>query len=389
MRVSVVVPVYNVAPYLEACLESLAQQTLTDLEVVMVEDGSTDESATIAERFVARDERFRLVRQANAGLGAARNTGIDHASGDFLAFVDSDDVVLPRAYEALVSTLDQTGSDFVSGNAQRMTSSETTQTRFLADVFDRTRLRTHVTRFPPLLADRTAWNKLFRRSFWDRHGFRFPEGVLYEDIPVTLPAHHLARSVDVVEETVYLWRTREGVDLSITQRQTETRALHDRVASVDYVSRFLADRGFAASKRRYDRTVLAQDLRYFVNVLPHADDEYRRLFLELVNDFLDRADASALDQPLAIDRLKWTLVRRRALPELLEVLRFEQAIVRASRAVPRPVVRLLPPRYRERLLRGGVDLLYALPVPVQRAALAAASAVARAWPVATRDERHR
>ena len=380
MRVSVVVPVYNVAPYLEACLESLAQQTFADIEVVMVDDGSTDESATIAERFAARDQRFRLVRQANAGLGAARNTGIDHASGDLLAFVDSDDVVPPRAYETLVSTLDETGSDFASGNVHRITPLGTMQARFLAETFRETRLRTHVTRFPPLLADRTAWNKLFRRSFWDRHGFRFPEGVFYEDAGVTLPAHHLARSVDVLDQTVYLWRVREGEDRSITQRHEEMKALRDRVASVDYVSRFLADRGFAASKRRYDHSVLAQDLRYFLNVLPRADDEYRRLFLELVNDFLDRADASVLEQRLAIDRLKWQLVRRRALPQLLEVLRFEQAIIQAARAVPRPLLRLVPPGYHERLLRGGVDLVYALPVPVRRAALEAARAVARAWP---------
>ena len=80
-RVSVVVPVYNVAPYLDACLESIAQQTVADLEVVIVDDGSTDESPAIGERFAAADPRFRLVRQANAGLGAARNTGVGHATG--------------------------------------------------------------------------------------------------------------------------------------------------------------------------------------------------------------------------------------------------------------------------------------------------------------------
>ena len=75
-RISVIVPVYNVEAYLETCLESLAQQSVSDLEVVMVDDGSTDESAAIAERYVERDPRFKLVRQRNAGLGAARNTGV-------------------------------------------------------------------------------------------------------------------------------------------------------------------------------------------------------------------------------------------------------------------------------------------------------------------------
>src|SRR6266545_4664966 len=120
-RISVVVPMYNVAPYLQTCLESLAQQTMADLEVVMVDDGSTDESPAIAERFAARDPRFRLVRQANAGLGAARNTGVVHAVGEFIAFVDSDDVVPRHASELLVGALDRTGSDMAAGNLRRLT----------------------------------------------------------------------------------------------------------------------------------------------------------------------------------------------------------------------------------------------------------------------------
>jgi CDP-glycerol glycerophosphotransferase len=323
-RVSVVVPVYNVAAYLETCLNSLARQTMGDLEVVMVDDGSTDESADIAERFAASDARFRLVRQANAGLSAARNTGGEHARGEFIAFVDSDDVVPRHAYELLLGALDRTGSDFASGNVRRLTSSGTIPVGFLARAFERTRLRTHITRFPLLLADRTAWNKLFRRSFWNEHGLRFPEGVFYEDTPVTLPAHYLANSVDVIDQTVYLWRMREGGDPSITQRRTETKTLRDRISAVDHVSRFLAERGLRVSKALYDRTVLGQDLRFFLEVLPTANDEYRRLFLDLVNDFIDRAHPWVLEQRLAIERLKWQLVRRRALPELLEVLRFEE-----------------------------------------------------------------
>jgi CDP-glycerol glycerophosphotransferase len=322
-RVSVIVPVYNVAAYLETCLESLAQQSMPDLEVVMVEDGSTDASTEIAERFVARDPRFKLVRQANAGLGAARNTGVVHATGEFVAFVDSDDVVPRHAYELLVGALDRTRSDFATGNFRRLTPFGTTKVGFVARAFERSRLETHITRLPALVADRTAWNKLFRRSFWDEHGFRFPVGVYYEDTPVTLPAHYLATSVDVISEPVYLWRTREGSDLSITQRRTEPKALRDRVAAVDSVSRFLAARRYRVSKAIYDRSVVGQDLRFFLDVLPSAEEEYRRLFLEIVNGFIDQAHPWCLEQPLAIDRVKWQLVRRRALPELLETLRFE------------------------------------------------------------------
>jgi CDP-glycerol glycerophosphotransferase len=323
-RISVVVPVHNVAAYVEPCLESLARQSMEDLEIVLVDDGSTDESPVLAERFAARDGRFRLLRQANAGQGAARNNGIGHATGELLAFVDGDDVVPPRAYEVLAGALARSGSDFATGRVRRLTSLGTTRAAFLAGTFERERLATHVTRFPSLVADRLTCNKLFRRSFWDRHELRFPEGVRNEDIQVMIPAHHLAESVDVVPQTVYLWRRREGGGLSGSQRRAGEKVLRHRVNAVNYVSRFLAERGMDEAKLNYDRNVLGDDLRSYLNLLDSTDDEYRRLFLELANDFLDRADARALDQPLAIERLKWHLVRRSALPELLEVLRFQQ-----------------------------------------------------------------
>src|SRR3954454_4370995 len=227
-RVSVVVPIYNVETYLEPCLESLAAQTFADLEVVLVNDGSNDRSPAIAGAFSTRDPRFKLVHRSNGGLSAARNTGIDVATGEFLAFVDSDDLVTPAAYELLVGALDESGSDFASGNVHRLSRSGTRQARFLARTFAETRLKTHITRDRLLLHDRTAWNKLWRRSFWDAQGRRFPEGRTYEDIPVTLPLHFAARSVDVLADVVYYWRTRDGEERSITQRRAEARALNDR-----------------------------------------------------------------------------------------------------------------------------------------------------------------
>lgn len=322
-RVSVVVPIFNVAPYLQDCLDSLAQQSLRDLEVVMVDDGSTDESATIASAMAARDGRFRLIQQPNGGLGNARNNGAAAATGEFLAFVDSDDLIPRHAYETLLNALDKSGSDFASGNVRRMSAIGISQASFIANVFGQRRLETHVSEFPALIADRIACNKLFRRSFWDEHRLRFPEGVLYEDMPVTIPAHFLARKVDVIDRTIYFWRVREAGDLSITQQRTDLRALRDRVKAVDSVSRFLADRDLTEYKDTYDTSVLRDDLRYFLDVLDAADDSYREQFFDLANDYLDRASAEVTTPLPAIQRLKWHLVRRRALPEILTVLEFE------------------------------------------------------------------
>ncbi|WP_327355672.1 CDP-glycerol glycerophosphotransferase family protein [Streptomyces sp. NBC_01304] len=333
-RLSVVVPIYNVEDYLEDCLRSLAGQTIAQsepaegdadavgFEVVLVDDGSTDGSTDIARAFAERDPRFRYVHQQNAGLSAARNTGVRHASPDatYLTFVDSDDVVAHDTYARMIASLDASGSDFATGNVWRLNErgrQQAWQYKWLTE----SRTRTHITRDPELLADRVAWNKVFRRDFWDKHAFEFPEGKLYEDTPVMIPAHFLATSVDVLAEHVYYWRVREG---SITRRRTDVKGVRDRIAACAGVSAFLGER-FPGQKRTYDLSCLRDDFLYFLDGLPMGGPEYRAAFLADTAAFLRDADASVIAE-LPVDlRVKWQLVREERLADLVELLAFEQA----------------------------------------------------------------
>ncbi|MET9660745.1 CDP-glycerol glycerophosphotransferase family protein [Streptomyces sp. NPDC006510] len=334
-RLSVVVPVHNVEDYLEDCLRSVAEQSVTDIEVVLVDDGSTDGSTAIAEDFAARDRRFRCVRRPNGGLSAARNTGVRHTTPDvpYLAFVDSDDIVVHDAYARMLGSLESTGSDLATGNVWRLNEQgrqQAWQYRWLTG----SRARTHISRDPRLLADRVAWNKVFRRSFWDRHAFAFPEGKLYEDTPVVIPAHYLAGSVDVLHEHVYYWRVREG---SITRRRTDVKGVRDRISACEQVSAFLAGRGGVANggaRRRYDLSCLRDDFVYFLEGLTMGGPEYRNAFMADAGAFLDRMErmdgAGRADRAVAHElpvelRIKWQLVKERRLTELLEVLAFERA----------------------------------------------------------------
>ncbi|MER8235945.1 CDP-glycerol glycerophosphotransferase family protein [Streptomyces sp. NPDC094049] len=329
-RLSVIVPIYNVAQYLPACLNSLAVQTFQDLEVLMIDDGSTDESNAIAAEFAAKDSRFRLIRKENAGLGAARNTGLDSLAprSEFLAFVDSDDMIPPDAYRLMVSSLDETGSSFATGNVEHINSTKVWQSpmhRFLSRGAVKA---THVSKKRALLTDRIACNKVFRRDFWERHSLRFPEGVLYEDTPVIVPAQYLAESVDIISQATYYWRLREGeASPSITQRRTEPKAARDRASAVESVSRFLAERKEPLAdelKREYDHTVLTGDLRIFLNVLPDGDEEYRTEFLRVANKYLDQVDLKSVNRLPTALRVKWLLVRKHALAELLDFIEAER-----------------------------------------------------------------
>ncbi|WP_399884943.1 CDP-glycerol glycerophosphotransferase family protein [Streptomyces sp. BBFR51] len=325
-RLSVIVPIYDVERYLPACLDSLAAQTFRDLEVLMVDDGSPDGSAAIAAEYADRDARFKLIRKENGGLGAARNTGISHISPDseYLTFVDSDDVIPPDAYRLMVTSLDESRSDFATGNVFHLKGEKSWQVPLLQMLAGEARKRTHISKNARLVADRIACNKVFRRTFWDKHRFSFPEGILHEDIPVVLPAYYRAEAVDIIGEPTYFWRLREGESApSITQRRKEPQAIRDRVTAVSMVSDYLSRQPgaeFTAYKNQYDDRVLRDDLRLFLRVLPDATAEFHEAFLEAANRYLDSVDPKIV-MGLPTDlRVQWLLVRKHAMPELIALL---------------------------------------------------------------------
>jgi CDP-glycerol glycerophosphotransferase len=330
-RISVVVPIYNVERYLQECLESIAAQTFGDLECVMVDDGSTDGSAAIAEAYAAQDPRFRLVRQENRGLGAARNTGCRHlADGtEFLAFVDSDDTLPPGAYELMVRTLEETGSDFVAGNALRLRSTGYEQSHAHVRPFRETRLRTHVTELPALVTDRTAWNKVYRRSFFDRAGLTYPEGILYEDAPVSVPHHYLAARVDVLADHVYHWRVREGGDKSITQQRTDPRGLVDRIRSMELVRAWLTARPepeFAAHLQSYDRNSLVEEIPMLFWSVPDGDAAYRSAYQQHVSRLLGAIGTEQLARLGVVLRVKYRLTLANRMAGFVAVQRLHSSV---------------------------------------------------------------
>jgi CDP-glycerol glycerophosphotransferase len=318
--VSVVVAVYNVGPYLTPCLQSLAKQTLSGLEIILVDDGSTDGSEDVCDAFAADRDQVTVIHVENGGLGKARNIGTERATGEFLAFADSDDIVPTDAYERMYHTTLSTGSDIVTGNVLRWTGTSLAQSGLHRRVFQRTVTATTVRRTPQLLYDTTAWNKIYRRQFWRDNDFRFPEGVLYEDIPVTIPAFCLAKSVDVLAEPVYWWRERQDGSLSITQRRTELINMRDRMSAVNSVNTFLSELGDEELKARHDQKVLHLDIRLFMRDLPDADETFRAEFQRLAGGFVRTTRVQVLDRLEPWERLKYYLLREGMMDELVEVI---------------------------------------------------------------------
>ena len=111
--VSVIIPVFNVRSYLAEALDSVLNQTYTKLEIIIIDDGSTDGSATICDEYVTKDQRIRVVHQENKGLSGARNTGLDMMTGEAVAFLDSDDAFYPRFVESMIDEMNRSGTDLV------------------------------------------------------------------------------------------------------------------------------------------------------------------------------------------------------------------------------------------------------------------------------------
>lgn len=213
MLVSVIVPVFNVESYLAEALDSVICQTYTNLEIIVIDDGSTDGSGRICDEYAGKDRRIRVIHQENRGLSAARNAGLDVMKGETVSFLDSDDAYYPEFIETMMTAMIRENAEIVTcKNSIQRTTGKMTGSRdekiyplIQPGVYDRAEtLRA--------LADEqinhSVWNKLYRKELWS--GIRFPEGSVYEDIAITYRLIDRSRKICVLDLPLYMYRKRPG-----------------------------------------------------------------------------------------------------------------------------------------------------------------------------------
>ncbi|WP_231363203.1 MULTISPECIES: glycosyltransferase [unclassified Thioalkalivibrio] len=206
---SVIVPAFQAERWLRKCLASLRIGGIPSTEIIVVDDGSTDRTADVARAWQRTHGSVQLVQAAHQGLGGARNAGVDQARGQFLAFVDSDDVIPAGAFGRLLSVAERDQADVVLGRMLRCGADQPVRKVFpgfntlpsgLVGWRDQ----------PALLADTVVTAKIYRRAFWMDAGLRFPEWDCYEDMPVVLQAHLRSRRTSHFRGCVYRWRRTPG-----------------------------------------------------------------------------------------------------------------------------------------------------------------------------------
>jgi hypothetical protein len=230
-RLSVVVPVYNVESMLAASLDSVLAQPVKDLEVVIVDDGSTDGSLAVARGYADGDPRVRLIVQENGGVSRARNVGLDHCTGDLVTFVDPDDILPADAWRPLLRALERTGSDFAVGTMERVDAKgRRSEPPLLKRNHAQERLCVTIDDVPLMIADVFPCNKVFRMDFWRGQRLAFPVDLRYEDQVIITQAFLVASSFDVLTNKVYEWHTRVDQS-SATQARGRYQNLSDRMVT--------------------------------------------------------------------------------------------------------------------------------------------------------------
>lgn len=227
--ISIIVPVYNVEKYLRKCLDSIVNQIYKDLEIFLINDGSTDGSLAICQEYKEKDNRITIFNQEHLGPSSARNLGLDNARGNFISFIDSDDYIAPNFISELYFLLKDTGSDIVQCDYLRVEEDDTNS------IFSKKSLlkieqytgceylqKLYSKKFSP--RNIVVWNKLYCRSIWDNT--RFPIGMLNEDEAIIHHIYDKINKITITSEIHYFYLKRAGSIMNLPLDLTIKRDLY-------------------------------------------------------------------------------------------------------------------------------------------------------------------
>ncbi len=206
--VSVIIPIYNVENYIVRCLKSIQSQTYKNFECIIINDGSTDNSAEIAEKFIQPDKRFKVIHQINKGLGGARNSGLENALGEYVCFIDSDDWVVMDFLKILISSIVESNADIVGCN----------MILYFEDGHEKINSWNHSATgkdgiinipeiFKALFEYHITWNKIYKKKLFSE--IRFPEKLYFEDFATTYKLSFVTKKLVFIDEPLYYYFQRE------------------------------------------------------------------------------------------------------------------------------------------------------------------------------------
>ncbi len=255
-KVSMIIPVYNVEKYLKKCVESVINQTLKDIEIILINDGSTDNSPEICNQYAQQDERIKLITQENKGLSAARNTGMKFAKGDYIAFLDSDDWIDLNFCEKLYNSAIDTDADIAAASIIRKRKyHQKYRVKYRKiEAFTDLQRKIEVCKGPQCCY---VWNKIYKKSALEKSGVIFREGVYFEDMEFTMRILKELNKLITVPGASYYYRVNHKSIVKTTSRNEKMGK--DYFVAKDCVNALakeygivFSEKGRMTGKKRFD-----------------------------------------------------------------------------------------------------------------------------------------
>lgn len=267
--ISVIVPVYNVEAYLCRCVDSILAQTYGHLEVILVDDGTKDNSDKICDDYAARDPRVKVIHKENGGLSSARNAGLDVAKGEYIGFVDSDDWIEPDCYAHMLSCLKKHDAKVACAGRYDVYSATGERKVGLCpareELLDAGEMVSRIFLWDG--CDSAAWDKLYHRSLFE--GIRYPLGKICEDVPTTYRVILKAGRVVMCDKPLYNYYHRPG---SITTTSVSEKNFHFAEHTAEIYSYIRENHPAIRNQARYFRV---RSLSHILLLLDTADDRTR------------------------------------------------------------------------------------------------------------------
>lgn len=280
-KISIIVPIYNVEKYLPECLISIQKQTYSNLEIILVNDGSSDNSASICKKVLEQDERFIYIEKENGGLSSARNYGIEKSTGDYLVFIDSDDYICEDMISVMLSYMVKYEADicccnwdFVNENSELLKKNRINIKN--VKIFDGNSGK------KVLLSEKYfkcyAWNKMYKKVLFD--DIRYPNGKLYEDIVAAFKLFDKSKNIVFCNDVLYHYRIRQD---SITQKKFHVKK-YDLLEALEVV-----DKNYSESSKEIKAGIALYYL-YFIDDMINSnywDDMVYRQYCDILHKIGD------------------------------------------------------------------------------------------------------
>lgn len=328
--ISIVIPIFNTEEYLEESLDSVVNQTLTDLEIICINDNSTDDSLKLLKEYAKKDKRIIIIiNNERLGPSVCRNIGLENVSGEYIVFHDSDDFIELDAYEKLYNFSNKFNPDFVVFDALRFNDECVIWESILHDISISGEIfpKTNILECNELIYDTTSWNKFIKKNFFDKYNFKFSEGRVYQDILFSIQLFCASDCVGVYPEVKYYWRVRDD---SITQKVNNIKNLQDRIFITKEVINVLKSSKHEILLENLYKKLVEIDILQFINELDNCDDEYKKIMYEIVKPFVKKLPHDFFKNLNYIDKVKYDLFLNgnfESLNSLLVELNIQKTII--------------------------------------------------------------